>query len=134
MMTPKDLSRRSFLKGGALALAALPLAAVIAPSALAKKKEKKSAAGDAPKDAPLPDGEKAVEESDAVATALGYKANAKDVDVEKYPKRKGAEGKKQFCNNCSFYSKSNDGWGKCTMLQSGLVKSSGWCNSWQKKA
>ena len=36
-------------------------------------------------------------EDHPIAVALGYKADASQVDVQKYPKRAGAEGAKQFC-------------------------------------
>ncbi len=82
----------------------------------------------------LPAGAKEVPATDAVAVALGYYADATKVDVKKWKKKGEKGGKTQTCANCVFYTASNKTFGKCTMLASGLVRSKGWCNSWQKKA
>lgn len=85
-------------------------------------------------EADLPAGKKAISESDPMATALGYKHDAKKADATKYPILKKPEGKDQRCLNCNFYSKENANWGKCQLLQSGMVNAKGWCASWIKKA
>jgi len=125
-----DNSRREFLKHAALFTASVPcigmLGNAILPSAYAK--EKKS------KDVPLPPGQVAISESDAVATAIGFKHNAKDIDYTKYPQRKKADAKNQFCESCALFSRVNEGWGKCQMLTNGLVNNKGWCGSWSKKS
>lgn len=76
-----------------------------------------------------------VAETDPVAKALGYVADATKADR---PKKGDVLGKDQFCNNCQFYSKGAaiDGKeaGKCLMLPSGAVADKGWCKSWAKKA
>ena len=82
----------------------------------------------------LPAGEKKLDEADAVAKALGFHHNVKDVDYKKYPQRKKPEAKNQFCKSCALYTAKNDGWGKCQMLSNGLVAAEGWCGSWNKKA
>lgn len=76
-------------------------------------------------DAGLPAGKKAVSETDTMAAALRYKHDASKSE---------GKGKSQTCANCNFYMKDNEGWGKCTLLQTGLVASKGWCASWVKKA
>jgi hypothetical protein len=88
----------------------------------------------AEKSEPLPAGSTAVPESDAVATAIGYKADTTKIDFKKYPKRQDPQAKGQHCNNCALYTPVNKSWGKCQMLTSGLVNASGWCGSWSKKA
>ncbi len=71
----------------------------------------------------------------AIVTAvLGYKHNIKDVDYKKFPKRKEAANKNQFCDNCQFYTPANAAWGKCQMIAAGVVNAKGWCGSWAKKA
>lgn len=112
-------NRRSFLKKSALAAAVIPFVSL-------RKfwlTENTSFAADMH-----------ASEQDAVAKAIGYHTDASKVDVKKFTKRAGAEGKKQFCNNCSFYTTKNADWGKCTLIQNGDVAAKGWCNSWNKKA
>lgn len=128
-MMIQKLSRRNFLKSLALVGAVIPFLGnpLRALAAEAKK-------GEAKKDEALPAGQKAVSESDPVAMAIGYKANIKDVDYKKYPKRKEAAAKNDFCDNCALYTASNGGWGKCQMLTSGLVAAKGWCGSYSRKS
>ena len=124
-MTDIKFNRRQFIKAVALGLVAVPLLG-LSRSVFAAKTEAKAVA--------LPSGMTAVSESDAVATAIGYKANVKDIDYAKYPQRKKPEAKNQFCKSCALYTTANESWGKCQMLTSGLVSSNGWCGSWNKKA
>ena len=80
-------------------------------------------------------------DNDMMAKTLGYVHDATKADVVKFPKRAGAEGAKQFCNNCVLMTqgglkvagKEGD-WGKCALFQTGLVNVNGWCNSWAPKA
>lgn len=116
-------SRRQFIKASLLAAVMLPFLGFFR-NASAEKKD----------DSALPAGEKPVPESDAVASAIGYKANVANIDFAKYPQRKKPEAKNQFCKNCALYTPSNKGWGKCQMLTSGLVSANGWCGSWSKKS
>jgi hypothetical protein len=69
-------------------------------------------------------------ESDPLAVALGYKKDAATVDTTQYPKRAGAAGATQFCNNCALYSAGADGLGSCTAIPGKLVAGKGWCNAW----
>lgn len=84
-------------------------------------------------DADLPAGKTAVPKTDTAANQLGYVDDASKVDLKKYPQKKTAEGKKQKCENCMFYTKANDTWGTCQVIQAGLVKRQGWCLSWAKR-
>jgi hypothetical protein len=72
-----------------------------------------------------------VAETDAQATALGYKSDAAKVDKSKYPKF--AAG--QHCGVCAFYQgKTNDASGACPLFAGKQVSSKGWCSAWAKKA
>ena len=72
-----------------------------------------------------------VDEKDAQAAALGYVAEAKRVDVKKYPKF--AAG--QNCTNCALYQgKAADKAGGCPLFPGKRVAGAGWCSAWAKKA
>ena len=72
-----------------------------------------------------------VDEKDAQAAALGYVAEAKRVDVKKYPKF--AAG--QNCGSCVLYQgKAADKAGGCPLFAGKQVAASGWCSAWAKKA
>ena len=100
-------SRRDFLNTG-VALWALALAPSVAVAA----------------------GPPELKESDPIAIALGYKKDATSVDTTTYPKRAGATGATQFCNNCALYSVGENGLGGCTAIPGKLVAGAGWCNAW----
>ncbi len=119
-------SRREFIKSSLITASAFIFSGTFLKSLTVFAKEVKSA--------PLPEGEKKLDEADAVAKALGFHHNAKDTDFVRYPQRKKPEAKNQFCKNCALYAPKNDGWGKCQMLTNGLVSAEGWCGSWSKKA
>jgi hypothetical protein len=118
-MNKHDTSRRQFLRH---ALACTSMAALC----LVSKKELAHAQATQP-----------LSEEDPVAKALGYYHDASKVDPVKWPKRAGAEGAKQLCSNCTFFSQGGmkvegkEGeFGRCTIFAQGLVNSKGWCNSW----
>jgi hypothetical protein len=125
--TQLDRRRREFLGQSLWLVASLPF---LGQFLAACDKKGVTTGSDTP-----PNGEAAVSESDPVAASLGYRADATKVDTAKFPKRKGAEGEKQFCNNCQFFTaKGDSGWGACQIIRSGDVKATGWCNTWAKKA
>jgi len=71
-----------------------------------------------------------VAESDAQATALGYKADASKVDKAKFPKF--AAG--QACNNCAlFQGAATAAAGACPLFAGKQVAGKGWCSAWAKK-
>jgi len=72
-----------------------------------------------------------VAESDAMASALGYKADASKADKAKYPKY--AAG--QQCANCALYQgKPGAATGPCPVFAGKQVAAKGWCSTWAKKA
>ena len=77
-----------------------------------------------------------LDEKDPTAVALGYKADAKKVDLKKFPKRAGAEGAKQFCNSCMFFQATGDPKtaksAPCQLFAGKQVSAQGWCNSWSQ--
>ncbi len=111
-------SRRGFLKISGLGL----LAATLGPKLFSSTA-----------DAQTPPAA-AVNEKDALAQSLGYHADAKKVDIKKWPKRAGAEGQKQFCYNCQFFQAKGDpkaaAEAPCQIFAGKAVKSRAWCNSW----
>ncbi len=72
-----------------------------------------------------------VDEKDAQAAALGYVADAKRVDVKKYPKFVAG----QNCTNCALYQgKATDKAAGCPLFAGKQVAGAGWCSAWAKKA
>jgi hypothetical protein len=121
-LTPSQNSRREFLQHSLWFAAAIPVLGTVL-----------SACNDTGSATP-PNGDQAVKEDDPVAASLGYRQDATKVDTEKFPKRKGPEGEKQFCKNCQFFTpKGDSGWGTCQIIRSGDVKATGWCNTWAAK-
>ncbi|WP_233872322.1 high-potential iron-sulfur protein [Paraburkholderia adhaesiva] len=72
-----------------------------------------------------------VSESDPTAQALGYKANAAQVDKAKYPTFQTG----QSCSNCQLYQgKTGAASGPCLLFGGKTVNSGGWCSGYTKKA
>ena len=70
-------------------------------------------------------------ETDAQASALGYKADTTKVDAKKYPKHAAT----QLCSNCALYmGKDKDAAGGCGIFAGKQVAAKGWCSAWAKKA
>lgn len=70
-------------------------------------------------------------ETDAQATALGYKADATKVDKTKHAKY--AAG--QVCTNCALYqATAGSAAGGCPLFAGKQVAGKGWCSAWVKKA
>ena len=112
-------SRRDFIKAGSLGV----LGAFVATSLTGRNKAQAEGAKLVP-----------VDPKDPMAQSLGYTADAKKVDLKKYPKRAGAAGAKMFCYNCQFYGIKKDGKASkeaaCTIFAGKAVNSHAWCNSW----
>ena len=76
-----------------------------------------------------------VTESEPLAQAMGYVADASKVDTAKFPKRAGEAGAQQFCHNCALYAGEADAASApCSIFQNRLVSGTGWCNAWVAKS
>ena len=72
-----------------------------------------------------------VNENDAQAVALGYVADAKRVDIKKYPKFAAS----QNCTSCALYQgKAADKATGCPLFPGNVVAGPGWCSAWAKRA
>jgi hypothetical protein len=116
------LGRRGFITKGITAVSAIAAAKIVGSSSEALAAST------------------AVDPQSPQAQALGYIHDATKVDLVKFPKKAGEEGKKQVCSNCIFYSNGGqkvagvDGeWGGCALFTGNLVNAKGWCNSWAPK-
>ncbi len=77
----------------------------------------------------------AVAESEPLAQAMGYVADASKTDTAKFPKRAGEAGAKQFCHNCALYAGEADSESApCSIFQNRQVAGIGWCNAWVAKS
>jgi len=75
-----------------------------------------------------------VAESEPLAQAMGYVADATKADTTKFPKRAGEAGAKQFCHNCALYAgEADSASAPCSIFQNRLVAGAGWCNAWVAK-
>jgi len=72
-----------------------------------------------------------VDENDATAKTLGYRAHASSVDAAQFPKYQAG----QRCSNCRFYKgEAADASGTCPMFGGKSVAADGWCNVYAKRA
>lgn len=72
-----------------------------------------------------------VVENDPTAQALGYKADASQVDHVKFTKYQAG----QACANCQlFQGKAGDKTGPCPIFAGKEVSAKGWCSAYVKKA
>lgn len=70
-------------------------------------------------------------EADATAAALGYREDAKKVDVAKFPNYKAGRA----CSNCSFFQgTATSPWAGCTLFAGKAVAATGWCSAYNAKA
>jgi len=68
---------------------------------------------------------------DPSAQALGYKHDAANVDLQKYPQRAKDEAANHYCSNCAlFQGKDGDEWGPCALFPGKLVNARGWCSGY----
>ena len=143
------LARRKFIKLAGAGMALAPLATIAgcsggdsggaasAPASQpAPKADTKSAAPKPKPAAPAPTAGALpkVSEDDAVARTLGYKHDAADVDLKKFPKRGTPEAANQYCSNCILYQAGDGEWGGCALFGNKQVKATGWCASWAPRA
>jgi secreted PhoX family phosphatase len=114
----KSLSRRSFFKFAAAAVAVVPFIATVA----------KSFAADAcPTTAPA--GKQVASTTEGMGKTLQYVTDAKTSKNAKY--KAGAK-----CGTCKFYNaaKAEGGYAPCTMMGMKYVTNCGWCSSFAVKA
>lgn len=72
-----------------------------------------------------------LDEKDAQAVALAYKADGTKTDKVKFPKYAAT----QNCTNCALYQgKATDKAGGCPLFAGKQVAGKGWCSAWAKKA
>jgi High potential iron-sulfur protein len=80
--------------------------------------------------APPPPPPVKLEESDPVATALGYKTDTNKVDKTKYPQHKD----EQVCSGCALFTpKAGEEFAPCSAFGGKLVANKGWCAAYAKK-
>jgi hypothetical protein len=121
-MSFQKLNRRQFIKTSALIFVVGATGSGLLSEVFA-----------ANKDVPLPAGETEASEAGPVAIALGYKKDALKVDTAKYPQFKSPGRKNERCKSCALYTSVNASWGKCQLINPGLVSSKGWCVSYSPK-
>lgn len=73
--------------------------------------------------------QEALAETDPTAQALGYKADAAQVDAAKFPKHAA----NQTCASCNFFKAEGAG-GSCQLFPGKRVSSKGWCSAYAAKA
>lgn len=72
-----------------------------------------------------------VQESDPIAMALGYRADATRVDRAKFP----TYGPGHRCGTCQlFQGAAGARWGACPIMGNKLVSTQGWCSAWAQKS
>jgi hypothetical protein len=108
-----DNSRRSFFKRGLSTVAAMSVAQLVA--------QRTAFAADLPH----------LDEANAQAVSLGYKADAAAVDKAKFPRYTDGTA----CSNCMlFQGAAGAEWGGCGLFAGQAVAAKGWCNAYAKKA
>lgn len=122
-------SRRNFLKTVA---GFAGLALILPKTGWAEGGSRGGAAG---ADASLP----LVEPGKGMAVGVNYVNKNTDVkDAKLKVDRGGVPFAQQTCAKCALYTaagkKGADEVGKCAIFANQLVKASGWCSSWNKKA
>jgi hypothetical protein len=133
-------SRRGFFKQAA----ALVGAAVLVPITGMAANERRGGGNAAAPAAPAAGGGGAdlnlplVEPGKGMAASLNYHYKNTDVkDAALKIERQGTPFAGQHCGSCMLYTKvgnkSGGEVGKCQLFQGQLVKSTGWCASWNKK-
>lgn len=72
-----------------------------------------------------------LEEDDPLAQALAYVHEAADVDSTKYPQYEAG----QVCSNCAQYlGGADEEFAGCAIFPGRLVKNTGWCSVYVRKA
>ncbi len=75
--------------------------------------------------------ETVVREASPLAVAMGYKADATQLDKAKFRQRTPD----QVCGTCTFYrGKPTEATGRCNLFAAKQVSAQGWCSAWARKA
>lgn len=113
-----SISRRGFLKSGALGVASLALFSKLTSFARAA-------------DADLP----LAKETEDPGKSLKFALNA-DKPGKNSAARKAKDKKDQYCCNCQLFIRTagdkKQGAGKCMVMPKNSVNANSWCNSWVK--
>jgi hypothetical protein len=137
-------TRREFMRVGLAAALALPAAPALLGGALSgcgsSEQAPKPAAPAAEPPTPAAQPKPAAPAPAAPAAPAGggddlvteIPAMAPLVETLKYVHL--SEKPDQSCSNCQFFTPKSDTRGRCQLFQQGLVESTGWCQSWAKKA
>jgi hypothetical protein len=76
-----------------------------------------------------------VDENEPLAQSLGYRHDAAQVDSAAFPKRSGAQGARQFCDNCALFAgEPGERDAPCSIFQNRRVAGKGWCNAWVSRS
>ena len=131
-MSADNLNRRHFLKVAAGVLGAAVVASKVEIAGAEEKRRAKKGGGGGDLDLPI------VKPGEGVAGSLNYQHTHDAVKDAKFKvDRAGVSFDKQKCSGCVFYAKvgDKDGGevGKCQLIAGFLVKTGGWCSSWNKK-
>ena len=123
----ETLSRRRMLK--TLALGAGAVVSLKAAELHAASPAKAPVAG--PAKAPVATGPAKLDPKDPTALALGYVADAKQVNAKSNSMYKPG----QQCSNCiQLQGKAGDAFRPCNLFPNKLVAAGGWCKVYAKKA
>jgi len=124
-----NASRRQFVAIAPFGL--LPLLAACSPPAPTASPTPPPAAP-APMPAPPSAGPLTMlDENDPQAVALGYVADASQVDTAKHANFVAGSQ----CSNCALYQgQPGDAQGPCTIFGGKVVAAAGWCTTWARRA
>ncbi len=68
-----------------------------------------------------------VDETCSLASTMGYRHDALEVDTVRFPKRLGDQGEVQYCFNCVRYKgELDDAWSACSIFDNKIVAGRGW--------
>ncbi|MEL7537443.1 MAG: high-potential iron-sulfur protein [Pseudomonadota bacterium] len=109
----RGVSRRQILRSGAIAVAAVPLAAIGVRGAQAETVELPKLTAD-----------------DPAAKALGYVDNVASIAEGSEATFKAGSD----CANCQLYTGGDAEYGPCSIFPGKLVSAKGWCRTWVQKA
>jgi len=126
-------NRREFFKKVIIGAGSVAAAAALPETVIAQGRRGKEAAVAGGSDLPL------VTPGQGMAASVNYQHKGSDIkDAKLKTDRQGVKFTDQKCANCMLYTKhamqGSEEVGKCQLFANQLVKSTGWCTSWAKKA